>query len=425
MREQSIHSIEKALIGGLYLKASVYFDHHKELHVGLFSNDKTLKLFNELKRIRESNRKPEIISLSDKLSIPSEFITDCTKEWRSKPTEYIDALQSNFLKDQLSGIHSNAAMEIESGTDPIEATENASKQANEIIGTNLNEDCGIKAACLEAMDEIQEAKNNKGVVGISTGTEDLDDMIGGFCKGDQVVLAARPGMGKTTLAANWLIEVAKQDIPVMFFSLEMTKARFMQVLAAIISGVSTKKMRNGDITAKEDGLIQDAFDWLYQKPIYISTSSRTIDQIIGSARYYARKHNVKVFFYDYIQIFKGGEKGWNTTYRIVDYSQRLKAFANDYKVSNVVLCQVNRSVDRDGNNLKPNLAHIKDSGSIEQDATAVLMMYLPEPKENPNLFQIILRKNRFGDKSSLMRLWVKRKFIMTDQLPTNEESTPF
>jgi replicative DNA helicase len=276
------------------------------------------------------------------------------------------------------------------------------------------------------MNEIEEARNKKGSVGISTGSEDIDDMIGGFCKGDQLVIAARPGMGKTTFAAGLLIEVVKQNIPVMFYSLEMTKARFMQVLAAIVSGISTKKMRNGSINEKEGRLIQDALDWLYKKPIYISTSAKTIDQIIGSARYHARKNGVKVFFYDYIQIFKGGEKSWNTTYRIGDYSQRLKSFANDYKVSNVVLCQVNRDIEKNGNR-EPRLSDIKDSGSIEQDASSVIMMHKPEPDQSPKLFNLFLRKNRFGDLAFFERLWVNRKFIMTGQPIVNREteSTPF
>lgn len=265
----------------------------------------------------------------------------------------------------------------------------------------------------EAFDRIDELHKQSGKLrGIPTGFIDLDNMMSGLQKSDLIILAARPSVGKTSLALD-IARLAATGIKanVGIFSLEMSKEQLVDRMLCAQAGVSLWKMRTGKLSDEEEDndfiKINDAMGKLSESPIYIDdASSSSIMDIRTKARRLQIEKNLNLLIIDYLQLIEGrGRYGDNRVQEVAEITRSLKGIARELNIPVVVLSQLSRSVEQTRPAI-PKLSHLRDSGSIEQDADIVLFIYRKAADkgyrreelgdDEKNLAEIHIAKHRNG-----------------------------
>ena len=252
--------------------------------------------------------------------------------------------------------------------------------------------------------------------GYTTGFTDLDRSITGLNKSDLVIIGARPAMGKTSLALNMARNTAMMGKKkVVFFSLEMTKEQLAQRVLATEARVESTKMRTGNITPDEWARLATATSLLSNCELYFDdTSNMTVPEMKSRIR---RLRDVDAVFVDYLQLMKSGQRVENRVQEVSEITRNLKLMAKDLNIPVVVLAQLARSTEGRGKSHKPQLSDLRESGSIEQDADIVIMLYrkeyytddageIPE-EEKPaiNEAEFIISKNRHGPTNTVKVAW--------------------
>ncbi len=244
----------------------------------------------------------------------------------------------------------------------------------------------------------QAMKNDQGIVGVPTGLTDLDEKLGGLHKSDLVIIAGRPSMGKTALATNIAYHAAK-DIQlksvkssVAFFSLEMSSEQLSTRILSEQSRIKSNDIRRGKATEEELGRYIETSRDIYDLPLYIDeTPAITISSLSNRARRIKRKFGLSLIVVDYIQLMRTNSKrNDGRVQEISEITQGLKALAKELGVPVLALSQLSRAVEQ-RDDKKPQLADLRESGSIEQDADVVLFVFREEyyeEKKQPKLGSI-------------------------------------
>lgn len=244
----------------------------------------------------------------------------------------------------------------------------------------------IKDLVHKAINTIEEFHQRQGMLtGLSTGFPDLDKMTTGLHPGEMIVIAARPSMGKTSLAMNIAEHVAiEQRLPVGVFSLEMTAESLVLRMLCSRARVNLRNVREGFLAERDFPKLTGAAGKLANAPLFIDdTSNQSILQLRARARRMAQQHGVKLFVIDYLQLLHStSRRAENRQQEIADISSGVKALAKELQVPVIVLSQLNRELERDKSR-KPRLADLRESGAIEQDADLVGLLYKADPRE-PN-----------------------------------------
>lgn len=242
----------------------------------------------------------------------------------------------------------------------------------------------IKDLVHKAINTIEECHQRGGALtGLSTGFPDFDKMTCGLQAGDMVVIAARPSMGKTSLAMNIAEAVAiDQKQPVGVFSLEMTSESLTLRMLCSRARVNLRNVRDGFLAERDFPKIAGAAGKLANCPLYIDDSAGlTILQLRAKARRMHQQHGIKLFVIDYLQLLNASsQKVENRQQEIAMISNGIKALAKELNVPVIVLAQLNRELERDKSR-KPRLSDLRESGAIEQDADLVGLLYKPEREE--------------------------------------------
>jgi replicative DNA helicase len=219
--------------------------------------------------------------------------------------------------------------------------------------------------------------------GLPSGFSKLDDLTSGWQESDLVILAARPGMGKTafvmSMAKNMAIDF---DIPVAIFSLEMSSVQLITRMISSETGISSSKLRKGDLQPHEWEQLNVKVKDLSKAPIFIDdTPSLSIFDLRAKARRLASQHDVKIIVIDYLQLMTAGTNSKGTGNReqeISMISRNLKALAKELSIPVIALSQLSRAVETRGGSKRPLLSDLRESGAIEQDADIVSFIYRPE-----------------------------------------------
>jgi replicative DNA helicase len=260
----------------------------------------------------------------------------------------------------------------------------------------------VLAASFDRLDELHRDKHS--LRGVPTGLKALDDILAGLQKSDLVILAARPSMGKTTLALNIAHHVAiKEGIPVGVFSLEMGKEQLIDRLLASESGIDSWKLRNGRLEDSDFPKLTEAMAALNEAPIFIDDSATTnIMEMRTKARRLQSEHDLGLIVIDYLQLISGRKTNGseNRTQEVSEISRGLKGLARELNVPVLALSQLSRSVESRTPPI-PMLSDLRESGSIEQDADVVMFIYREdyykrEDSEQPGVAQIMVQKHRNG-----------------------------
>lgn len=264
----------------------------------------------------------------------------------------------------------------------------------------------VKNSLEEAFERIDKLHKGGGALrGVATGFNDLDNILGGLQKSDLVILAARPSLGKTSMAMDVARHVAlKEKVPVGIFSLEMSKHDIVDRFLASEANVDLWKLRTGRLS--DEGVdndfvrIQEAMSVLSEAPIFIDDApSPTVLQMRTMGRRLQSEHGLGLIIVDYLQLIQPTNPSDSMVHQVTEISRSLKALARELECPVLALSQLSRAVESRPDQ-RPRLADLRESGSIEQDADVVMFIYREDKTKKdsprPNIADIIIAKHRNG-----------------------------
>ncbi|MDO5556759.1 MAG: replicative DNA helicase [Clostridia bacterium] len=309
-------------------------------------------------------------------------------------------------------------------TQSIEDTlENAEKKIFNIMqGRNQQGYSPIKDILVESFVELEALYNQKKTItGVSTGFIDLDNKTSGFHESELILVAARPSMGKTAFALNIATNAAlKEQVPILIFSLEMSKSQMVNRIWSSESMVDSNKIRTGRVEDEDWIKLTNASGELSEvNNIYIDdTPGITINEIRAKSRKLKLEKNIGMIIIDYLQLVQGSSRRvmGNREQEIAEISRSLKILAKELSIPVVALAQLSRAPEQRPDH-RPMLSDLRESGSIEQDADVVMFLYRDDyydkDSEKKNIAEVIMAKNRSGSIGTVELLWLANytKFV--------------
>ena len=271
----------------------------------------------------------------------------------------------------------------------------------------------MKEVLIDVFDTIEKMVQNKGKVsGIPSGFVDLDQKISGLNPSALIIVAARPAMGKSAFVLNIANYVAQHDkVPVMIFSLEMSKEEIGNRILASEAQVDSMKIKNGnDISSEEWLKLGQASGRLSNMPLYIDdTPGLTAAELRAKCRKAKLEKNIGLVIIDYLQLMEGKSKNASRQQEISDISRSLKILAKELEIPVIALSQLSRATESRTDH-RPMLSDLRESGAIEQDADIVMFIhredYYDEETEKKNIAEIIISKNRSGSTGTVELAWL-------------------
>ena len=265
---------------------------------------------------------------------------------------------------------------------------------------------------------LLEASEGQQLTGLPTGFVELDELTGGLQRGEMIVIAARPSMGKTALALNIAEQMATQGLSVGIFSMEMSKQQVVQRILCARSGIDSQRLRRHMLRPDDIRALMAACDDLLHAPIYVEdTPGLSSMQLRAKARRMVAQHEIKIIFIDYLQLMGLGGRIESRQLEVSEISRAVKAMARELNIPVVCLSQLNRSPEqREGH--RPRMSDLRESGTIEQDADVVAMLhredYYHQGDEawfdaNPDkagVAELIIAKQRNGPTGTLKLSWI-------------------
>lgn len=267
------------------------------------------------------------------------------------------------------------------------------------------------------------------ITGVPSGFIDLDNKTAGFQRGDLIIIAARPSMGKTALALNIAYHAAYQaQVPVAFFSLEMSKEQLVRRLLSSVGEVDANNLRRAFLSNQEWANLQTAAGYLLDCPIYIDdTPASTVLEIRAKARRLKAEGKLGLLIIDYLQLMRGRGEAPSREQEISEISRSLKALAKELSVPVVALSQLSREPEK-REKKRPQLSDLRESGAIEQDADVVMFIYRDElyrpDSPDKGTAEVIIGKQRNGPTGTI-KLAFRDKFTRFDPLAQEEATVAF
>lgn len=286
---------------------------------------------------------------------------------------------------------------------------------------------------------IEHSKSGNSSIGIDTGFSKLNKITSGWQKSDLIIIAARPSMGKTTIALEMAIRPAKNNVPVDFYSLEMKDTQLYDKILSVESGIENSYLRSGKLNNLDWEKINEIKGSIDELPLFIDdTPALNVMEFRAKAMRNKTKNNTQLIIIDYLQLMKCPEayKQGGREREVSEISSQLKSTAKELDVPIIALSQLNRSVEQRAGDKKPQLSDLRESGSIEQDADMVCFIHRPEyygiiedksGDSTINLIEFIIAKHRNG-KIGDIRLWRNKNWteISEDEgVKTESEKSPF
>ena len=280
----------------------------------------------------------------------------------------------------------------------------------------------ISDIMMSAYDDMVKNSLNKGnVTGISTGFNYINNATGGLHGGELVIIAGRPGMGKSSFAVNIAEHAAiNENIPVAIFNLEMSKSMIVNRIICSQALVDSQNVRKGDFQPEDWQKICEVIDKLSAAPIYIDDSSSiTVSEIRAKCRRLKQTKNLGLVVIDYLQLMQGSKRADNRQQEISEISRSLKVLAKELDVPVIALSQLSRTSETRSDK-RPMLSDLRESGAIEQDADIVMFLYRDDyynvDSTQKNIAEVIIAKQRSGSTGTFKLGWQGRytKFVNID-----------
>ena len=441
------HSLEaeQALLGCLLIDVKIQVEVAAFLTEEDFYAESHKYIFGAMEAIIRENKPVDFVTLTDYLEKNAElervggisYITELTNVMPSSANyqRYLDIVKRDSMLRKLIRGSTEIIKECETSMESASALAFAEKTVYDISNSaDTSEVVKIGAVLPEVMNKFDELSKNKSAYhGIKTGFKGLDSLLNGLHGSDLMILAARPGMGKTSFAMNIVEAVAEQGYTCAVFSLEMGKEQLTQRMMCSVAGVSMEHALKGKMNKQEWLKIAKAREILSNAKIYIDDSSLiSPEQVLSKCRRIKKKSGLDFVMIDYIQLMSP-EKRKNSDNRqneIAEISRNLKILAKELNVPVLALSQLSRAVEaRKG---RPQLADLRESGAIEQDADIVMFIHRPdknatekelaEGKIQQNVAEIIVEKHRNGPQG-IVKLYFKGECTKFMNLSDEEENS--
>ncbi len=413
---------EQSVLGSMIIDKEAIFSAAELLTEQDFYSSAHKKIYNAILSLSDKGEPVDLITLSEELQSKQ-----CLEDVGGR--SYLVTLANAVPTAANVNYHSNIVREksilrslIKASTDIVTRSFESPSNVDEFLdeAEQLIFDIGsrgkhqgfasFKDVLVKAMERIEKLYDDKkGITGISTGFTDLDRMCYGLQQSDLIVIAARPSMGKTTLALNMAQQVAvREKRPTAFFSMEMSKEQLAQRLLCAESQVDAQKMRSGYLSKDEWHKLTRAVGPLSESPFYIDDSaSLSVMEVRAKARRLKAEKNLEAVFVDYLQLMRGFARSESRQQELSEISRALKALAKELSVPVIALSQLSRAVERRPDR-RPILSDLMESGGIEANADLVMFIYREayynKETEMSNVAEINIAKQRNGP-TGLVKLY--------------------
>jgi replicative DNA helicase len=406
---------EKSLLGAVLIDEETLSDISEHVTIKDFYEKRHALIYDGMMRLYEKHSPVDLLTLTDELKRKKELDTVGGSAYLTELTNYVPTsahaeayaelvAQKAVRRRLIKASGEISELGYNEDTTTQELLEKAEAELFSVSDQSLKQDIvSIESILTESFDRMEELHRNKGALrGVRTGYHDLDNMTAGLQRSDLIVLAARPAMGKTTLVTNLAYNVAtiaKQ--PVLFFSLEMSKEQLVDRMLADASGVDAWNIRTGNLSDDDFSKLSEAMGELAEAQIFIDdTPGLSVLEMRTKARRANHEQPLGLVIIDYLQLMQGsGRDNGNRVQEVGEISRGLKLIARELNVPVIALSQLSRSVESRSPQI-PQLADLRESGSIEQDADIVMFIYReayynPET-ERENITDLIIAKHRNG-----------------------------
>ena len=408
---------EKSLLGAILIDQEVLIDVVEIVKATDFYDKRHGKIFAGMIHLYQNHEGVDLITVTDELKKSghldeiggSTYLAELTNHvpTAAHASSYAEIVSQNAVRRRLikASADINSLAFDENLTVP-QLLGQSEAELFSVSDSSLKQDLTSISDILDtSFDRINDLYVNKGVLrGVKTGYRDLDNMTAGLQRSDLIILAARPAMGKTTLVTNLAYNVATiEKKTVLFFSLEMSKEQLIDRMLADAAGVDSWNIRTGNLSEEDFAKLAEASGEMAEAPIFIDdTPGVSVLEMRTKARRAAHDGELGLIIIDYLQLMQGSgsaQANGNRVQEVSEISRGLKLLARELNVPIIALSQLSRSVESRSPQI-PQLADLRESGSIEQDADIVMFIYReayynPET-ERENITDLILAKHRHG-----------------------------
>lgn len=386
--------LEEVVLGAMMIDKKGVDEIIDILHPEAFYKTANSLIYDAVKKLFDNSEAIDLLTVSNQLKKDGNFdkvggdyyLIQLTQKVSSSAHIEFHAriILQKYIQRSLIKISNEIIEEaFDEGTDVFDLLDNAEAKLYEVTQGNIKRSTETaQSLVMQAKKKIQEISNKEGLSGIPSGFEKLDELTSGWQPSDLIIVAARPGMGKTALTLSMARNIAvDQGIPVAFFSLEMSSVQLITRLISSETGLSSEKLRTGKLEQHEWEQLNVKVKDLEKAPLFIDdTPSLSIFDLRAKARRLASQHGIRMIVIDYLQLMTAGgsQKGGNREQEISTISRNLKALAKELNVPVIALSQLSRAVETRGGSKRPLLSDLRESGAIEQDADIVSFIYRPE-----------------------------------------------
>ncbi len=430
---------EAAVLGSMILDRECIGLVVQKLGASDFYRPEHQAIFDALVSLYEKNSDIDLVLLRDELKRHkklksvggAEYLVTVAESVPSSASAeyYADIVKDKSLLRQLVSASNEILVEaMDEGGDVGEKLDQAEQK---IFAVTEKKITGVavplKNLLIEAFDNI-EARKGHHVTGLPTSYYELDEHLCGLQKGEMIIVAGRPSMGKTSFAINIAEHIgADNNIPVVIFSLEMSKQQLVERVLCSKAKVDSQKVRKGMLSTDELVRLREASEDLFDKPIFIDdTPGLTPLMIRAKCRRLKSQHDIQCVLIDYLQLMSLGGRVESRQQEVSTMSRYLKALARELEIPVMVLSQLNRSAEgREGH--RPRMSDLRESGSIEQDADVVMLLHREDyyRKDDPdyeedNKADIIIAKQRNGP-TGVVQLYFDGKYTRFENLSVTED----
>jgi replicative DNA helicase len=421
---------EASLLGAILIDSDAIVKIADRLQSTDFYDPKHQRIYEAVTKLYEKHSPIDVLTLADQLRATgfldfvggAAYLTELTNfvPTAAHVEQYAEIVSQKSMRRRLIKASQDiASLGHDENQNLAELIESAEASLFEVSQKHVKQDItSLETILGESFDRLDELHRDKGKIrGVPTGFKDLDGILAGLQKSDLFVLAARPSMGKTALVLNLALNIAVDSkAPVLIFSLEMSKEQLVDRMLSRESGVDAWALRTGNLSDSDFEKIGQAMGSLSEAPIYIDdTPGITVSELRTKARREAHQHELGLIIVDYLQLMSGGGKfssDGNRVQEISEISRGLKGIARELRVPLIALSQLSRSVESRHPQI-PQLADLRESGSIEQDADVVAFIYREDyynpQTERKNITDILIKKHRNGPTGGVELYFDKEK----------------
>lgn len=405
---------EQSAIGGMLLSKDAVADVIESVRAVDFYMPKHEIIFDAILSLYAHGEPTDVIAVTDELTKTANLV-------RAGGAEYLHTLTGIVPTAANAGFYSTIVAEkavlrrlVEAGTrivqmgyasegEVVDLVNNAQAEIYGVMGGVEAEDfVPLTVAVTTAIDEIEAARGRDGsMTGVPTGFAELDELTNGLHGGQLIIVAARPALGKSTLALDFARAASiKHDMPSIFFSLEMGRSEIAMRLLSAEAAVPLQSMRKGTLHTEDWTKIASTRGQINDAPLYIDDSpNMTLVEIRAKCRRLKQKVGLKMVIIDYLQLMTSGKKVESRQQEVSEFSRALKLLAKELQVPVIALSQLNRGPEQRSDKM-PALSDLRESGSLEQDADMVILLHRDSAYEKestrPGEADLIVAKHRNG-----------------------------